>query len=101
LCTIAGGTNAVRDRLKQSFGLGALERTHAACLGICPRLKLALAHALDRAGTNPLKEAHVLLGILDVPESVAARVLQGLGVTLEAGEAALDVAHRPADGGSV
>src|SRR5215212_10185985 len=28
---------AVRARLEQTFGRGALERTGAACLGICPR----------------------------------------------------------------
>src|SRR5213078_4005314 len=31
---------AVRERLEQTFGPGALERTRSACLGICPRLKL-------------------------------------------------------------
>jgi hypothetical protein len=39
----------VRKRLEQTFGPGALERTQSACLGICPRLKLALAYALDHA----------------------------------------------------
>lgn len=35
---------AVRERLERTFGPGALERTQSACLGIAPRLKLALAH---------------------------------------------------------
>jgi len=40
---------AVRAQLEQSFGRGALEQTRSGCLGICPRLKLALAYALDHA----------------------------------------------------
>jgi ATP-dependent Clp protease ATP-binding subunit ClpA len=82
----------VRERLEQTFGAGALERTPSACLGICPRLKLALAHALDHAGGGPLRDEHVLLGILSVPESVAARVLGELGTTLETAQAMLDQA---------
>jgi ATP-dependent Clp protease ATP-binding subunit ClpA len=76
--------DAVRERLDQTFGPGALERTRSGCLGICPRLKLALAYALDYAAERPLGDEHVLLGMLSVPDSVAARVLAQLGVTLEA-----------------
>jgi hypothetical protein len=75
--------DAVRERLDQTFGPGALERTRSGCLGICPRLKLALAYALDHSGERPLGDEHVLLGMLSVPDSVAARVLAELGVTLE------------------
>jgi ATP-dependent Clp protease ATP-binding subunit ClpA len=78
---------AVRERLEQTFGPGALERTRSGCLGICPRLKLALAYALDHAAGRPLKDEHVVLGMLNVPDSVAARVLGGLGVSLQAAEA--------------
>ena len=53
-------------------------------LGMCPRLKLALAHALDHASDKPLGDEHVLLGMLTVPDSVAARVLAEVGVTLDA-----------------
>src|SRR6266536_3312337 len=56
--------DTVRERLEQSFGPGALERTRTGCLGICPRLKLALAYALDNAGEQPLGDEHVLLGML-------------------------------------
>jgi ATP-dependent Clp protease ATP-binding subunit ClpA len=69
----------VRAHIEGTFGSGALERTSASCLGIAPRLKLALAHALDLAGDAPLTDEHVLLGMLSVPDSVAARVLSGLG----------------------
>ena len=66
--------DAVRERLEQTFGPGALERSRAACRGICPRLKLALAYALEHASGGPLGDEHVLLGMLTVPDSVAARV---------------------------
>jgi ATP-dependent Clp protease ATP-binding subunit ClpA len=78
---------AVRGRLEQTFGPGALERTRSGCLGICPRLKLALAYALDHSAGRPLRDEHVLLGMLTVPDSVAAHVLDGLGVSLQAAEA--------------
>jgi ATP-dependent Clp protease ATP-binding subunit ClpA len=81
--------DAVRKRLEQTFGPGALERTRSACLGICPRLKLALAYALDHAAGRPLGDEHVLLGMLSVPDSVAARVLNELGVSLATAQAAL------------
>jgi ATP-dependent Clp protease ATP-binding subunit ClpA len=82
---------AVRARLDQTFGPGALERSHASCLGICPRFKLALAYALDHADGKPLADEHILLGMLSVPDSVAARVLAKLGVSLTAAQAALAV----------
>jgi ATP-dependent Clp protease ATP-binding subunit ClpA len=78
---------AVRKRLEQTFGPGALEQTRSACLGIAPRLKQALAYALDLAAGEPLCDEHVPLGILSVPESVAARVLRELDVTFEAVQA--------------
>jgi ATP-dependent Clp protease ATP-binding subunit ClpA len=77
----------VRKRLEQRFGPGALEGTRSGCLSICPRLKMALAYALDHAAGRPLGDEHVLLGILSVPDSVAARVLGVLGVSLRAAEA--------------
>jgi ATP-dependent Clp protease ATP-binding subunit ClpA len=64
----------VRERLEQTFGPGALERTPA-CLGICPRLKMALAYAVDHADGDPVTDEHILLGMLSVPDCVAARVL--------------------------
>jgi ATP-dependent Clp protease ATP-binding subunit ClpA len=78
---------AVRERLEQSFGPGALEETRAGCLGIAPRLKQAFAYALDNAGERPLGDEHILLGMLSVPDSLAAHVLGKLGVSLNAVEA--------------
>ena len=79
--------DTVRERLEETFGSGALEQTRAGCLRICPRLKMALAYALDYSAGRPLADEHVLLGLLTVPDSVAARVLGGLGVSLPAAEA--------------
>ena len=78
----------VRERLEETFGPGALERTPA-CLGVCPRLKMALAYAVDHAVGNRVADEQVLLGMLSVPDSVAARVLAELDVSLEAAQAAL------------
>ena len=66
----------VRERLEETFGPGALERTPA-CLGICPRLKMALAYAVDHAAGHPVTDEHILLGMLSVPDCVAARVRAG------------------------
>jgi ATP-dependent Clp protease ATP-binding subunit ClpA len=83
LATLGIDFDAVRARLEQTFGPGALERSRASCLGIAPRLKLALAHALDVAGDRPLADEHVLLGMLSVPASVAARALATLDVSFD------------------
>jgi len=42
-----------------------------------------IAYALDQAADAPLGDEHVLVGMLSVPGSVAARVLARLGVSLE------------------
>ena len=81
--------DTVRARLEETFGPGALEHTRSACLGIAPRLKLALAYALDYATGSALEDEHVLLGMLRVSDSVAARALGELGVTFESAQAAL------------
>jgi ATP-dependent Clp protease ATP-binding subunit ClpA len=87
LATLGIDLATVRDRLQRTFGPGALERTDAACLGITPRLKVALARAIDQAGSEPLADEHVLLGLLSVPDSVAARLLGELGVSLASAQA--------------
>ena len=89
LATLGIDLDSVRERLDERFGPGALERTRSGCLGICPRLKLALAYALDAAGDRPPGDEHVLLGMLSVSESVAARTLSSLGVSLEDARAIL------------
>jgi ATP-dependent Clp protease ATP-binding subunit ClpA len=89
LATLGIDFDVVRTRVEQTFGPGALERTRAGCLGIAPRLKLALAHAIDLADSEPLDDAHVLLGMLSVPASVAARLLADAGVSFDAAKQAL------------
>ncbi len=80
---------AVRERLEETFGPDALEQTRTGCLAVAPRLKIALAYAVDHAGGQPVRDEHVLLGILSVPESVAATALAELGVSFEAAETML------------
>jgi ATP-dependent Clp protease ATP-binding subunit ClpA len=94
LATLGIDLATVRSRLEEVFGAGALERTETSCLGISPRLKLALARALDHAAGRPPGDEHVLLGILDVPHSAAARTLADLGVSADAARAVL-LEHRP------
>ena len=90
LATIGIDFEAVRRSLEQTFGPGALERSHASCLGIAPLAKLALAYALDHAGGEPLGDEHILLGILSVPDSPAACALAELGVSLDAAKAVVE-----------
>jgi ATP-dependent Clp protease ATP-binding subunit ClpA len=91
LATLGIDFEAVRERLEQSFGQGALERTHAGRPGVCPGLKKALTYALDHGtGARSFADEHILLGMLSVPDSVAARVLGEFGVSFEAAQAVLD-----------
>lgn len=78
----------MRERLEETFGHGALEQqtrdgmlepTSSGIQCIAPRLKQALAHAVDRAGDQPVHDEHALLGMLGVPDSLAARALGELG----------------------
>jgi len=77
----------VRERLDRTFGEGALEETRTGCMRVEPCLKQILAQALDHAGEAPLTDEHVLLGMLSVSDSHAARILARLGVSLKATEA--------------
>lgn len=95
LATLGIDFDAVRAQLEQTFGPGALERSHASCLGIAPRLKLALAYALDYAADRPLRDEDVLAGLVAVCESAAARALATVGVSLESVRA-LDAPEDPA-----
>jgi ATP-dependent Clp protease ATP-binding subunit ClpA len=90
LAAIGVDLDAVRARLEETFGPGALEQARASCLGVMPRLKMALAHAVDYAGDGPVRDEHVLLGMLSVPDSLGARVLRGHGVSLESAKAKVE-----------
>jgi ATP-dependent Clp protease ATP-binding subunit ClpA len=95
LATLGIDLEAVRERLNETFGRDALEQTRAGMLEptrggiqcVAPCLRVALARALDYAGEQPVQDQHVLLGMLSVPDSLAARALAELGVSLEAAEA--------------
>jgi ATP-dependent Clp protease ATP-binding subunit ClpA len=95
LATLGIDLGAVRDRLEETFGPGALEQTGAGMLDpsgvgiqcVAPRLKQALADAVDRAGDEPVLDEHILLGMLSVPDSLAARALAERGVSFEAAAA--------------
>jgi len=87
LATLGIDFEAVQERLEATFGPGALEQTRAGCLGVAPRAKMALAHALDHADGQPLGDEHILLGMLSVPDSLATHVLGKVGVSLKAAEA--------------
>jgi ATP-dependent Clp protease ATP-binding subunit ClpA len=87
LATLGIDLDSVRERLEETFGRGALEQTRAGCLGIMPRLKIALAYAVDYADEGPVQDEHMLLGLLSVPDSLATHILSELGVTLPKVEA--------------
>ena len=87
LATLGIDLETVRERLEETFGPGALEHTSAGCLGVAPRAKMALAHALDHADGEPLGDEHILLGMLSVSDSLATHVLGKVGVSLETAEA--------------
>jgi ATP-dependent Clp protease ATP-binding subunit ClpA len=87
LATLGIDYEAVVAQLEATFGEGALERTRASCLKVCPRAKRALAFAVDAADGGGVLDDHVLLGLLREPDSAAARVLAEFGVTLEAAQA--------------
>lgn len=70
-------------QLEATFGPGALERMHAGSTAVMPRLKVALAYALDLAGDEPLQDEHVLLGLLSVRDSLAAHLLAERGVSMK------------------
>lgn len=95
LATLGIDLETVRERLEETFGPRALEQTRAGMLDptgtgircVMPRLKQALENAARRAGEAPLRDEHVLLGMLSVRDSIAARVLAEFGVTLATAEA--------------
>jgi ATP-dependent Clp protease ATP-binding subunit ClpA len=87
LASLGIDLESVRERLEETFGSGTLEQTRAGGLAIMPRLKTALAYAVDYAAEGPVQDEHVLRGLLSVPDSLAAHILSELGVTLKKVEA--------------
>ncbi len=89
LATLGIDFETVRERLEAVFGAGALEDSASSCLSIAPRQKMALAYAVDHAADQPVDDEHVLLALLSVPDSLAARALADLGVSLPAARATI------------
>jgi hypothetical protein len=87
LATLGIDFEAGRERLEETFGPGALEHTRSGCLGVTPRTKQAAADAPDHADGQPLGDERILLGMLTVPDSLAAQILGKLGVSQHAAEA--------------
>jgi ATP-dependent Clp protease ATP-binding subunit ClpA len=89
LATIGIDLDEVRRRVEDAFGPGALERRRACRTGRLPftkRAKRALSRALQAAisrGDRHIGAEHILLGVLDDPESLAVRALARLGVPAE------------------
>ena len=82
LATLGIDLERVRARLEDAFGPGAVEQTRSGCMRIAPRAKLALAYAVDEARGQTVRDNHVLIGLLRTQDSLAAKVLAELGVSI-------------------
>jgi ATP-dependent Clp protease ATP-binding subunit ClpA len=80
LATLGIDLDAVRKRLEETFGEGALEQTRRGCMGVTPRAKQALERALREAGGRPVGDEHLLLGLLAISGGLAACILGQFGV---------------------
>jgi ATP-dependent Clp protease ATP-binding subunit ClpA len=98
---------AVRQRVEETFGEGALERASrrrgscgGAAFGVAPHLKQALETARQDAARRgaPLGAADVVLGLVQQRDSVAARVLDAHAISPERLSAALAGEHRRLSG---
>jgi hypothetical protein len=87
LATLGIDFEAVRERPRGEVRAGRARAHRSGCLGVTPRTKQALAHALDHADGQPLGDERILLGMLTVPDSLAAQILGKLGVSQHAAEA--------------
>ena len=83
LRTLGIDLQAVRARVEESFGPGALEWARPGRCGwpMMPRLKESLARAAREAGRGSIETDHLLLGMLDVRGALAVQLLESLGAT--------------------
>jgi ATP-dependent Clp protease ATP-binding subunit ClpA len=94
LATLGIDLDAVRERVENAFGPGALSRPGGCRQGLfgpqtpfSPRAKKALELTLREGialGTRELRGDHVVLGLLREGDGVAAQILAARGVTLDA-----------------
>jgi hypothetical protein len=76
----AGVTEArLRERTKVWVGEG--RETPSGRIPFTPRSKLALQQARKAAGSGQIETAHILLGILQVPDGMGVEILDALGVS--------------------
>jgi len=80
LATLGIDLDAVRQRLEETFGEGALEQTRRGCMQVTPRAKQALEQALREAAGASVGDEHLLLGLLAIREGLAACILAQHGV---------------------
>jgi ATP-dependent Clp protease ATP-binding subunit ClpA len=83
---------AVRQRVEETFGEGALERASrrrgtcgAAAFGVAPQLKQALERARRDAGNRgtPMSTAHVAVSLREQQDSVAVRIFDEYAIPTE------------------
>jgi ClpA/ClpB-like protein len=77
----------VRERLEEKFGPGALKHTCSGCLGVTHARSRRSPTRSTHADGQPLGDERILLGMLTVPDSLAAQILGKLGVSQRAAEA--------------
>ena len=106
LATLGIDLHEIRSKVEEEFGPGALERAAMSPQGddalldpyrcIAPRLKQAFEIAAREARGCPFSPSEVLIGLASVEDSVAARILDAHGITLDELRATLsddDVEH--------
>ena len=86
LRTLGIDMRAVRARIEEAFGPGALDRARPGRCGwpMMPRLKESMHRAGREAGRGLIETDHLLLGILAVRGALAVETLRALGVPPEA-----------------
>jgi ATP-dependent Clp protease ATP-binding subunit ClpA len=99
LATLGIDLDRVRERVEASFGPGALSRRRRCARGdaggaipFTPRAKKALELALRESlalGHGHIGDEHLVLGLLREGDGVAAQILAGHGVGLDAARAAV------------
>jgi ATP-dependent Clp protease ATP-binding subunit ClpA len=99
LATIGIDLEAVRARVEETFGPGALDPARGGHIPFTPRSKKALELALREAvhlGDNFIASEHLLLGLARTDGGVAERILAERGLTLARVEEAVKQARRAA-----
>lgn len=98
LRTLGIDLREVRRRVEDVFGPGALERARPGRCGlpVMPRLKQSLERAARVAKGGSIDTDHLLLGMVQVPDALAAGLMRRLGVTADAVWVAVEAQRRQA-----